>query len=122
MNKGIMLVSHVEEIGVGIKRLIEEVAKDVPITVAAGLSDYGVGTSFDRIIEAIETNQADEIFAFYDLGSAKMNLELAIDMADKTIHLVDVAIVEGAYTAAALLQVDASMETILDQLKDLKIK
>lgn len=122
MTKGIILVSHVEEIGLGIKRLIEEVAKDVPITVAAGLPDHGVGTSFEKINEAFENNPADEILAFYDLGSAKMNLEMAIEMTDKTVHLLDTAVIESAYTAAALLQVDVPLDIIFDQLNSLKIK
>lgn len=122
MTKGIVLVSHVEEIGLGIKRLIEEVAKDVPITVAAGLPDHGVGTSFEKINEAFENNPADEILAFYDLGSAKMNLEMAIEMTYKTVHLLDTAVIESAYTAAALLQVDVPLDIIFDQLNSLKIK
>lgn len=122
MSKGIVLVSHVEEIGLGIKRLIEEVAKDVPITVAAGLPEHGVGTSFEKINEAFENNPADEILAFYDLGSAKMNLEMAMEMTDKTVHLMDTAVVESAYTAAALLQVDVPLDVIFDQLNSLKIK
>jgi dihydroxyacetone kinase phosphotransfer subunit len=122
MTKGIVLVSHVEEIGLGIKRLIEEVAKDVPITVAAGLPEHGVGTSFEKINEAFENNPADEILAFYDLGSAKMNLEMVMDMTDKTVHLMDTAVVESAYTAAALLQVDVPLDVIFDQLNSLKIK
>lgn len=122
MTKGIVLVSHVEEIGLGIKRLIEEVAKDVPITVAAGLPEHGVGTSFEKINEAFENNPADEILAFYDLGSAKMNLEMAMEMTDKTVHLMDTAVVESAYTAAALLQVDVPLDVIFDQLNSLKIK
>jgi dihydroxyacetone kinase phosphotransfer subunit len=122
MSKGIVLVSHVEEIGLGIKRLIEEVAKDVPITVAAGLPEHGVGTSFEKINEAFENNPADEILAFYDLGSAKMNLEMAMEMTDKTVYLMDTAVVESAYTAAALLQVDVPLDVIFDQLNSLKIK
>lgn len=122
MTKGIVLVSHVAEIGEGIERLLKEVAKDVPITVAAGLEDREVGTSFEKIMTAFENNSAEEILAFYDLGSAKMNLEMVMDMSDKTVHLMDTAIVESAYTAAALLQVDADLDTIMAQLQEMKIK
>lgn len=119
---GIVIVSHVTAIGEGIYRLIQEVAKDVSITVAAGLEDGAVGTSFERIIEAFGTNEAENLLAFYDLGSAKMNLEMAMDMTEKSVELFDTALVESAYTAAALLQVDTPIEDIREQLKPLKVK
>ena len=122
MSRGIVIVSHVYEIGIGVKRLLEEAAKDVPITVAAGLSETEIGTSFETILEAIESNSADKIYAFYDLGSAKMNLEMVSEMSEKTILLFDTALVESAYTAATLLQVYAEEDMILEQLQALRIK
>ena len=122
MSRGIVIVSHVYEIGNGVKRLLEEAAKDVPITVAAGLSETEIGTSFETILEAIESNAADKIYAFYDLGSAKMNLEMVSEMSEKTLLICDTALVESAYTAATLLQVDAEEDMILEQLQALKIK
>jgi len=38
------------------------------------------------------------------------------------IHKYDVALVEGAYTAATLAEVDSPLATIEDNLKSLKIK
>lgn len=123
MNKiGIVLVSHVCEIALGLQRLIKEVAPDVPITLAAGIEDNGIGTNAETIVTAFEENQGQILFAFYDLGSAKMNLELAEELTDKTVHLFDTALIESAYTAAALLQVAASEQEIIEQLTALKIK
>ena len=122
MSRGIIIVSHIHEVGIGVKRLMEEAAKDVPIAVAAGLEDGEVGTSFDAILEAIEALPVETIYAFYDLGSAKMNLEMASEMSEKTIHIYDTALVESAYTAATLLQIDAVVSVILEQLAALKIK
>lgn len=122
MNNGVVIVSHVKEIGEGLRRLIKEVAKDVPITVAAGLDQGEIGTSFDKIMEAFEQNSAQTLLAFYDLGSAKMNLELAIDMTEKDVRLFDTALVESAYTAAALLQVETPIAVIEEQLNPLKVK
>ena len=53
-----------------------------------------------KIEEAFEANEADTILAFYDLGSAKMNLEMAMEMTDKEVTLYDTAFVESSYTAA----------------------
>lgn len=122
MEYGVVIVSHVSEIAQGVKRLIEQVAKDVPVTIAGGLENGDVGTDMQRIIQAFEDNSATKLLAFYDLGSAKMNLEMAIEMTDKEVKLYDTALVESAYTAAALLQVETKIEDIEAQLKDLKVK
>ena len=93
MSLGITIVSHVYEVANGLPRLLTQVAKDVPITTAGGTEDNDVGTSMEKIMNAFEENDADEILAFYDLGSAKMNLEMAIEMTDKKVHLYDVALI-----------------------------
>ena len=116
MSRGVVLVSHTQEIPAGLKRLIGEVAKDVPVTTA------GIGTSMERISQAIEENPATELLAFYDLGSAKMNLEMAIEMTEKKVKLFDTAFVESAYTACALLAAGAEESEIEKQLAELKIK
>jgi len=118
---GIIIISHVYEIAEGINRLIQEVAGDVSIKVVGGLSKSEIGTSFDSILEAINENQADNLLAFYDLGSAKMNLEMAKEMSDKSITIYDVPLVEGSYTAAALLQAGVSKDDIEQQLKEIQI-
>ena len=122
MNLGITLVSHVPEIAEGLPQLLNQVAKDVPITKAGGTNDNDIGTSMEKIMQAFADNQADEILAFYDLGSAKMNLEMAIEMSDKKVHLYDTAFLEGAYTAASLIQAGVNSEDIEKQLKPLTIK
>ncbi len=119
---GILLISHSEDIVNGLSNLITEVAKDVSLTTAGGAGEGIIGTSFDKINEAIEANQASKLLAFYDLGSAKMNLEMAMELTDKEIEYYDVAFIEGAYTAAALLQAGVSFEEVNQQLLKLKIQ
>lgn len=122
MTLGITIVSHVPEITVGIEKLIKQVAKDVPLTLAGGTNDNDIGTSMDKIIKAFNENQADEILAFYDLGSAKMNLDMAVEFSDKKVHLYNTALIEGAYTAASLLQANVPLNEIEKQLKPLVVK
>lgn len=112
MSLGITLVSHVPEIAEGLPKLLNQVAKDVPITTAGGTNDNGIGTSMEKIMKAFDDNSADEILAFYDLGSAKMNLEMAMEMSDKKVHLYDTAFLEGAYTAASLIQAGVGLADI----------
>ncbi|MFC6165060.1 dihydroxyacetone kinase phosphoryl donor subunit DhaM [Lactiplantibacillus dongliensis] len=122
MSLGIVVVSHVPEVAAGVVTLIRQVAANVPITYAGGTDDQLIGTSMAKISTAFEDNSADELLAFYDLGSAKMNLEMAIEMSDKTVHLYDTALVESAYTAASLLQAGVPLAAVEAQLAPLKIK
>lgn len=118
---GILIVSHSKDIAQGIADLINQIAVDVDISIAGGTEGGEIGTSFEVINEALATNNGETILAFFDLGSAKMNLELVQDFSEKEIRVYETPIVEGAYTAAALLQADVDIETIESQLDELKI-
>lgn len=118
---GVVLVSHSNEIAQGLYKLIQEVAKDVSVTVAGGTEDNEIGTSFDKIMEAVNENEGEEILAFFDLGSAKMNLEMSQETADKNITVYNVPLVEGAYTASALLQTKMGIEEVESQLEPMKM-
>ena len=118
---GIIIVSHVYEIAEGIHRLIKEVAADVDVQVVGGVDIKEIGTSFDTTLAAINNSSAKNLLAFYDLGSAKMNLEMAVEMSDKTVKIYDVPVVEGSYTAAALLQSGVDQENIEEQLEEMHI-
>lgn len=109
---GIVIVSHSKWIAQGLVDLISEVAKDIVLTYVGGTEDGGIGTSFEQVQTVVEANKAEKILAFFDLGSARMNLELVADFSDKDIIINNVPIVEGAYTAAALLQAGADLVTI----------
>ncbi|KRN99345.1 dihydroxyacetone kinase phosphoryl donor subunit DhaM [Companilactobacillus kimchiensis] len=122
MKYGIVIVSHSYDIAQGVKQLISQAAPDLSITTAGGTEDNGIGSSLEKIQKAVDDNTGDEILAFYDLGSSKMNLEMLMEMTDRKIHKYDVALVEGAYTAATLAQVDSPLETIENNLKALTIK
>lgn len=117
---GLVIVSHSKHIAEGVVELISKVAKDVPITYVGGTEGGGIGTSFDQVDRVVSENPADTLLAFFDLGSAKMNLKMVTDFSDKSI-INRVPIVEGAYNAAALLQAGAELSVIQTQLAELEI-
>lgn len=119
---GILLVSHVQEVAEGLNKLLQQVAADVTIVPAGGTEDGDVGTSFDKISAALEGMKEENVMAFYDLGSAKMNLEMAMETSEKNVTLYDTAFIESAYTAASLLQAEAPMDMIQEQLRELQVK
>ncbi|MGO4938864.1 dihydroxyacetone kinase phosphoryl donor subunit DhaM [Fundicoccus sp. Sow4_D5] len=118
---GIVIVSHSSQIAQGIYDLIQEVAKDVSITYVGGDEEGGIGTNFESASKTMESNTADKLLAFYDLGSAKMNLEVASELSSKEIEIYDVPVVEGSYTAAALLQAGVDIEVVKSQLAEMNL-
>lgn len=119
---GVVLISHSKNLAQGVVDLIKEVAKDVPLTYVGGTSEGGIGTSFEQVQSIVDENPCDHLLAFYDLGSARMNIEMVVDFSSKEILVQNVPFVEGAYTAAALLQAGADLATVLAQLEELVIK
>jgi len=118
---GVVLVSHSSDIALGAHKLIQEIAAEVPITVAGGTNENEIGTSFDKITGAIDENDGEEIFAFFDLGSAKMNLEMAQETVDKKVTIYNVPLIEGAYTASALLQSEVGFDEVERQLAPMRM-
>lgn len=116
---GVLLVSHVPEIAAGLQSLLAQVAKDVSIVSVGGTNENELGTSFEKISKALNSFEEDIVFAFYDLGSARMNLEIAGEESKKSLVIQPVAFLEGAYVAASLLQADVDLSVIDEQLSQL---
>ncbi|MEW9677898.1 dihydroxyacetone kinase phosphoryl donor subunit DhaM [Lentibacillus sp. L22] len=116
---GLVLISHSQKIAEGMKEIIRQVIKEVPIQPAGGTDENEIGTSIDKILQAIE--QADDgngVILMYDLGSAKMNAEMAIEMTDReNIKLAEAPLVEGSYVAAVEAGQGKSVDAIIDNLK-----
>ncbi len=120
--QGIVIVSHAYGIAEGLKSLLLEIVKDVPITTAGGLDEHTIGTNLPRVTQAIEENEASTLHVFYDLGSALMNVEMAAELTEKTLIIHKSALVEGAFIAAAMMMSKASAESITEELKRLNVK
>lgn len=111
---GIVLISHSPEVVEGIYDIIRQVIKDVPIEIAGGTDDNDIGTSIDKIQQAIDrANNGKGVLVFYDIGSAKMNAEMAAEMIEADdVRIMEAPLVEGAYVAA----VEAGMEKDLENV------
>ncbi len=71
MSIGILIVSHVEQIAQGVPTLLSQVAPDISITFAGGTAGQEIGTSLEKISNALDANRAEEVLAFYDLAVPK---------------------------------------------------
>ncbi|WP_129115795.1 dihydroxyacetone kinase phosphoryl donor subunit DhaM [Halegenticoccus tardaugens] len=105
---GLVVVSHSAKAAEGICEIAAQMGgADARIEPAGGDGEGGIGTSAPRIREAIEAaagERGDDVVVLVDLGSAVMNAELAVEMAEETldceIRIADAPILEGALNAA----------------------
>ncbi|MGE8203108.1 dihydroxyacetone kinase phosphoryl donor subunit DhaM [Heyndrickxia sp. NPDC080065] len=118
---GIVLISHSIKVVEGIKDIISQVVDNVPIELAGGTDDNEIGTSVDKILSAIDRAYSEKgVILLFDLGSAMMNAEMAIEMSEhRKIKIAeDIPLLEGAYIAAVESGMGKEMEQILKYLKD----
>jgi PTS hybrid protein len=113
---GLVLVSHSAKLADGLAELAGQMAPDVKILPAGGLPDGTLGTDFDAVSTALDRADAGAgVALLYDLGSAKMTADLALEMlGDPTRSaVVDAPFVEGAVAAAVAAQGGADLEAVI---------
>ncbi|AQP53143.1 PTS mannose transporter subunit IIA [Vagococcus penaei] len=125
MRKIIGLVSHSKKITDGLKEMIDQMSQtdQVEVLSLGGTADGELGSDPTLILDALDTlDTTDIFFAFADLGSAVMNVEMVVDMIDEEKRaryiLVDAPLVEGAFAAAITAGVTDDIEQIIHEAKN----
>lgn len=112
---GLVIVSHSQRLAEGVAEVAGQMAPDVTIVAAGGL-DGDLGTDFEAVSVALEGAQTGAgVVVLYDLGSAKMVADLAVEMLGDpdSAAVVDAPLVEGAVAAAAAAQGGADLDAVL---------
>ena len=117
---GLVIVSHSQKLAEGVVELARAMAEEVRIAAAGGLEDGTLGTSYQRIHDAIEeVYSEDGVAVLMDMGSAVMTAEMVLEDLDKdNVVLVDCPLVEGAVLAAVESGTGSSLQTLIDRTKD----
>jgi dihydroxyacetone kinase phosphotransfer subunit len=118
---GLVVVSHSVKAAEGICEVAAQMATGASIEPAGGDSDGGLGTSVDRIQEAIEAaDDGDGVLVLVDLGSAVMNAELAVEMSEGTeVRIADAPVLEAAVNAAVeATSKKATLDSVLEAAED----
>lgn len=123
---GIVVVSHSEKIAIGVKELASQMAPNVKIECAGGTFDGRIGTDCNKIIESIDKVYSDDgVVVLYDLGSALMNSEMALEFLDgydkDKIKIVNCALVEGTVATAVEASLGNCLSEILMNISSLNI-
>jgi PTS hybrid protein len=114
---GIVLVSHSARLAEGVAELLRQLGADeVPIGVAGGTPDGGIGTDYELVAAAIRRADAgDGVVVFADLGSAVLTVKtvLADDPRD-AVRLADAPLVEGAVAGASMAAAGAGHNEVIE--------
>ena len=99
---GIVIVSHSQKLAEGVVEIARMMAHDAPLAAAGGLDDGNLGTSYDKIQNAVESvYSADGVIVLMDMGSAVMTTEMVLeDLERDNVVMLDCPLVEGAVLAA----------------------
>ena len=115
----LVLVSHSQRLAQGVVELAQQMAPQVVLLAAGGMVDGTLGTSFDRVIEAVTDGLAvaDGVLVLADLGSAVLTVESVLEvLADDAarVALADAPFVEGAVAAAVTAHGGGTLAQVLE--------
>lgn len=115
------LVGHSADLLAALRAMVAQVAPAVPVTVAGGSAAGALGTSSPAIEAALRAALAASagagVVVLFDLGSAAMALEMALEAlpvtARERVRASRGPLVEGAVAAAVEAAAGGSLEAVL---------
>ncbi|QYR67159.1 dihydroxyacetone kinase phosphoryl donor subunit DhaM [Fusobacterium animalis] len=125
---GFVVVSHSKELAEATIHLANEMKKyNFPLINGSGTDGDFLGSNPLIIKEAILKAKTDKgVLIFVDIGSSVLNTQVAIDFLKdegvdvENIKIADAPLVEGLIAGVAVNDEKADIESVLDELKELK--
>lgn len=125
---GFVVVSHSKALAEEVIKLAEEMKKnDFPLLNGSGTEGEFLGSNPIFIKETIEkAKTSDGVLVFVDIGSSVLNTQVALEFLEaegksiNNIKIADAPLVEGLIAGVAINDENASIENILDELKEFK--
>ena len=125
---GFVVVSHSKELAEAAIHLTNEMKKyNFPLINGSGTDGDFLGSNPLIIKEAILKAKTDKgALIFVDIGSSVLNTQVAIDflkdegVSTENIKIADAPLVEGLIAGVAVNDEKADIESVLDELKELK--
>lgn len=112
---GLVVVSHSARLAEGVVELAGQMAPDVMVVAAGGTADGGIGTDFEAVEAALASADTGAgIVVLYDLGSARMVADLAVEAYPATAVVVDAPLVEATVAAAVAAQGERDLDAVAD--------
>jgi dihydroxyacetone kinase phosphotransfer subunit len=120
MSVGLVIVSHSARLAEGVVELAEQMAQGkVAIAAAGGTADGTIGTSVDKIVNALRrVSGPDGVLVLLDLGSAVMAAEMAVESFTQDyqgqVLISSAPLVEGAIIAAVEASIGNSLQEVAE--------
>ncbi len=117
---GIVIVAHSEQLATGVCEVALQMAggASVPVLPAGGTEDGRLGTSFEKVQDALERvlEQGCDVLVLADLGSAVMVTQMVLETLppewQERVRLTSAPLVEGAIAAVVAASGDGDLETV----------
>jgi phosphoenolpyruvate---glycerone phosphotransferase subunit DhaM len=112
---GLVIVSHSAKLADGVAELALQMAPGVKVAAAGGMEDGSLGTDYDKVCAALDkADSGDGVVLLYDLGSAQMTAELAVEghAGSTPGFVVEAPLVEGSVAAAVAAQGGADLDGV----------
>ena len=117
---GLVIVTHSAALAHGIAETCRMMAKDARLAVAGGLEDGGFGTSYARIVAAIDAvYSADGVVLLMDAGSSILTVETIVEeMPERRLRMADCPVVEGSVVAAIAAVCGANLDDVVRRAEE----
>ena len=95
-------------------------AKDVRLAIAGGMEDGGFGTSYARIVAAIDAVYTEDgVVILMDAGSSILTVETIIEeMPERRLRMADCPVVEGSVVAAIAAVCGANLDEVVQRAEE----
>ena len=117
---GLVIVTHSAALAHGIAETCRMMAKDARIAIAGGMEDGGFGTSYARIVAAINAVYgADGVVILMDAGSSILTVETIVEeMSERRLRMADCPVVEGSVVAAIAAVCGGSLDEVVQRAEE----
>ena len=117
---GLVIVTHSAALAHGAAETCRMMAKDVRLAIAGGMEDGGFGTSYARIVAAIDAVYTDDgVVIFMDAGSSILTVETILEeMEGRRLRMADCPVVEGSVVAAIAAVCGANLDEVVERAEE----
>jgi PTS hybrid protein len=118
---GLVLVSHSERLADGVREVVMALgSSDLPVAVAGGDDDGGLGTSYTRLAAAVAAvDRGAGVVVLGDIGSSILTAKLFVaEAARDDVVLVDAPLVEGAVSAGVTAAAGADLAAVVSAAEE----
>ena len=117
---GLVIVTHSAALAHGVAETCRMMAKDARIAIAGGMEDGGFGTSYARIVAAIDSVYGEDgVAILMDAGSSILTVETILEeMPERRLRMLDCPLIEGGVVAAIASVCGANLDEVVRRAEE----